>query len=282
MIRSPARILLTTDLSARCDRALDRAVQLAGAWQAELIALSVIEASLLGGQARPSRQEEAERIARARQQLCDDLGDPPVRATVRIERGDVLQAVRQVTAETGAGLVVAGMARNEALGRFLLGSTTERMASHLLEPLLVVRRRVKGAYRRIVIANDFSPASAEALRVAATFFTGAEIHLFHAAPEPVAEAAAPFDVDRSLASFLGTLGLAPAVTAAIRLGQETGRLFPALAAYVEQHAADLVCVGTHGRSRLMDALLGNTASRLLHRLPCDTLVVHEGWSAAGR
>lgn len=38
----PARLLLATDLSARCDRALDRAAQLAGEWHAELVALNVL------------------------------------------------------------------------------------------------------------------------------------------------------------------------------------------------------------------------------------------------
>jgi hypothetical protein len=33
----PRRIILATDLSARCDRALDRAAALASAWQAELM-----------------------------------------------------------------------------------------------------------------------------------------------------------------------------------------------------------------------------------------------------
>lgn len=39
----PRRIILATDLSARCDRALDRAAALASAWQAELIALHALE-----------------------------------------------------------------------------------------------------------------------------------------------------------------------------------------------------------------------------------------------
>jgi len=40
---SPHKILLATDLSARCDRALDRAGILADRWDAELVALHVIE-----------------------------------------------------------------------------------------------------------------------------------------------------------------------------------------------------------------------------------------------
>jgi nucleotide-binding universal stress UspA family protein len=43
---TPKQVLLATDLSARCDRALDRAVQLTEAWQAELTAVNVLD---LGG-----------------------------------------------------------------------------------------------------------------------------------------------------------------------------------------------------------------------------------------
>src|SRR5690606_3334215 len=39
----PARLLLATDFSARSDRALERAAQLAHEWQAEMIALNVLE-----------------------------------------------------------------------------------------------------------------------------------------------------------------------------------------------------------------------------------------------
>ena len=39
----PKRLLLATDLSARCDRALDRAAQLAEAWQAEIVAVNVLD-----------------------------------------------------------------------------------------------------------------------------------------------------------------------------------------------------------------------------------------------
>ena len=41
----PTRVLLATDLSARCDRALDRAVQLAQQWQAQLVAVNVAEST---------------------------------------------------------------------------------------------------------------------------------------------------------------------------------------------------------------------------------------------
>src|SRR6185295_17183678 len=43
----PRSILLATDLTPACDRAFDRAVQLAAEWDAELIACHVIEAASL-------------------------------------------------------------------------------------------------------------------------------------------------------------------------------------------------------------------------------------------
>ena len=42
--RKPRSILLATDLTPVCDRAFDRAVQLAAEWDAELIACHVIKA----------------------------------------------------------------------------------------------------------------------------------------------------------------------------------------------------------------------------------------------
>lgn len=40
---TPHHLLLATNLSARCDRALDRAAQLANEWHAELVALNVLD-----------------------------------------------------------------------------------------------------------------------------------------------------------------------------------------------------------------------------------------------
>jgi nucleotide-binding universal stress UspA family protein len=39
----PKTILLATDLSSRCDRAMDRAAQLASLWGARLVVLNVLE-----------------------------------------------------------------------------------------------------------------------------------------------------------------------------------------------------------------------------------------------
>ena len=55
----PKRLLLATDLSARCDRALDRAAQLAEAWQAEIVAVNATFSTDAG-----TRPRSSENVAR--------------------------------------------------------------------------------------------------------------------------------------------------------------------------------------------------------------------------
>jgi nucleotide-binding universal stress UspA family protein len=84
----PNNILLATDLTPACDRALDRAVQLAIAWDAALTVCHVVEASSLRpwGVERRVKNAETEMqrlVARSRSSLKERLschvlvGDPP-------------------------------------------------------------------------------------------------------------------------------------------------------------------------------------------------------------
>jgi nucleotide-binding universal stress UspA family protein len=288
---APARVLLSTDLSARCDRAMDRAVQLAKEWGATLTALKVIEQPqspdhLLSW---ASGEDEASRVTIAHSQLMRDLQGAQVPTDLRLGQGDIADAVERVADETDAGLVVTGMARSEPLGRFLLGSTVERLAGRLRRPLLVVRSRVHGPYRRIVVATDFSASSASALQTALRLFPDREIVLYHAYTLPLGglatrdpqEQGLPGGLQEEYESFLASLDLSADMRSRLRPVLEHGTLATALTRHVRQHDVELVVMGAHGRGGLIGALLGSTASRLLHWLPCDTMIVAEGTRAAG-
>ena len=56
---------------------------------------------------------------------------------------------------------------------------------------------------------------------------------------------------------------------------EFGRPESLFREYVLHHNADLVVLGTHGRSAVFEALIGSTAKNILSMLPCDALVVRE-------
>jgi nucleotide-binding universal stress UspA family protein len=282
----PGRLLLATDLSARCDRALDRAAQLAGEWKAELIALNVQEAPTAPDQmlSWASGEDDEGRHRIARQQLHRDLAGLDVQVDVRTARGGEVPAIiREAAADSASGLVVTGVARSEPFGRFLLGSTVERLARTLPTPLLVVRTRARGSYQRIVVATDFSDSSRHALHAAARFFPGRELVLYHAYQLPlsgIAGATTPARTGQDIetgecAAFLAASDLPADVRSRLRVVVGQGALETALCQYVREQEVDLVVMGTHGRSGLLDVLLGSTASRLLDWLPCDTLIVRE-------
>lgn len=279
----PHRLLLATDLSARCDRALDRAAQLANEWGAELAVLNVLDPVASPDQALAWIGGASDELLlhAARQQLDRDVRGLPVPATLHIARGtDAAARIVATAAATGAGLIVTGVARNEVLGRFVLGSIVERLARSLPRPLLIVRNRAAAAYRRIVVASDFSEPSRHALLAAATLFPGRELILYHASEmvmDGMAKPAQPrtdFAAEqRECAAFLagtplpGNVDVQPVI--------ESGPVETTLARYVRQHDVDLVAMGSHGRGGIMSLLLGNTAALLIDWLPCDTLLVRE-------
>lgn len=279
---TPHRLLLATDLSARCDRALDRAAQLAGEWQAELVALHVLDPAGSPDQALAwiSGADDDQLLRVARQQLARDLEAAKIPASLRLARSDdATAAIRETAASTQSGLVVTGVSCNETLGRFLLGSTVANLARSLSQPLLVVRSRARGPYRRILVATDFSGPSRQALLTAVRLFPGRELILYHAHPlamsaqaDAAAQAGVCVDIEETeYEAFMAATDLPEGVK--VHPVVECGAIESTLSRYVREHDIDLVVMGSHGRTGLSSLLLGSTAARLLDWLPCDTLLV---------
>lgn len=279
----PARVLLATDLSPRCDRALDRAARLALDWRAGLTAVHVVDGPdtpdriLAWASGDPSfdARDDAHRL------LADDLAGVDPVPTVRVVRGNDAAALIEAEAEAGgAGLVVTGVARDEPFGRFLLGSTVVRLARRLSRPLLVVRQRVRGPYRRPVVATDLSEGSAQALRTAAGWLPRTRPDVFHAGRVPgtsgLPDAGDGFppasaETRARCERFVDASGVPrPALGGVVAL---RGAFEPALTRHVREQDADLVVMGGHESVGFLDALLGRPLDTVLQWVPCDVLVV---------
>jgi nucleotide-binding universal stress UspA family protein len=285
-MRLPERILMATDLSARCDRALARSALLARGWNSRLTVAHVVHAAEVArrdrlGAGMPSwRRPEswAQTLERA---LRRDLAAEGIDATARIVIGSTAEALPKEVADDGAGLVVLGIAKDARIDRIQLGSTVDTLVRRSPAPVLNVRLRAHHAYRHVVVATDFSEPAMHALRLAANWFPGSRLTLFHAfAPpgpastgSPVAHEARHAAATRECASHLAAAALAAPTEAALQLVLDSGDPQTLLADYIASADVDLVVLGSHGRSGLARALLGSTAENLLHALDCDTLVV---------
>jgi len=279
----PATVLLASDLGARCDRALDRAALLARQWRAGLVVVHAADAPGAPDLALAWSSSTDPRVLerQAGERLREDVAASGVDARLVVARGEPAAAVAEHAGRLGAGLVVTAMARDEPFGRFLVGSTVQRLARTLRAPLLVVRGRARVPYRRIVLATDFSPCAGHALRTVLRWFPDTAPVLFHARapigtippdPDEAREFAAGIRRTEG-ADFLATQLPADVDRTRIELVVECAPLETALAAHVRREGVELVALGTHGRGGLLKALLGSTAARLLDWMPCDTLLV---------
>ena len=283
----PRSILLATDLGARSDRALDRAVQLAKDWQSPLVVATVIEAGagridLMALRDPPDwyRGEDPEQVAE--RQLLEAMSAQGVDAEFRVERGPPGDRLLEVAEAEGCDLVVAGVARHESLGRAVLGSTVDRLARRSPVPVLVVRGQ--GPYRRMLVASDWSASAEHAMRTAMAMFPQSAITVLHGYEVPMAglmdttrEQMLAAVRDQALADGREFIARCqpPGGVGSVSLVVERGDPSLLMRMYASQYPVDLAVVATHGRSALLDVMLGSVAQRLLEDLPLDTLVVRK-------
>jgi nucleotide-binding universal stress UspA family protein len=281
---APRAILLATDLDGRCDRALDRAVALAHAWQAKLVVLTVVEpaVSLPPRAGDPPLPPANQAALRAAARLHRDVGPAAegLQFELLVREGEVGRCIQAVADEAGCSLLVTGVAHDAFFGRHLLGSTVTWLARHGRLSLLVVRDRAHAPYARMVVASDFSASSAHALDVARGLFPDAAATLFSAFEVPYVGL---LDGDRE--GSVAQMREATLQAARDFLEQQGHAGLPVAAAHgdaaarLAEHAiasdADLVVMASHGRSALFHLLLGSVAREILDASPCDTLLVPE-------
>ncbi len=286
---APTTVLLATDLSSRCDRALDRAVILTRQWDAHLVALTVVEpgahvaTATAKAMGTPGAQALSHEIQLAERHLRADLAMEDVPLTTRVEKGPVTEAILGACEAHAAGLVVTGVARNEALSRLVLGSSVDALARRSPVPLLVVRRRARAAYREVVVASDFSSASRHALETAAALFPDAGFTLFHAFgnPYPAIGGIDPAQVrndghrraEAEATAFLQACELPQPVRHRLQLSLAYGDAGALLHARSASHPDDAVVLGTQRRGGLLRLLLGSVAQRILEQSENDVLLV---------
>lgn len=140
----------------------------------------------------------------------------------------------------------------------------------------------------ILVPTDFSAAAAAATEYAATLASSldAGIHLVHVLEEPPFAHAHQFHpalgADRWEERYQEARARLAAVkdalaaegvraSAEVRTGSATGELLEASVDY----GADLIVMGTHGRSGLEHLIIGSIAERLIRTARCPVLAVRD-------
>lgn len=198
--------------------------------------------------------------------------------------------------EVKTDLLVLG-ARSDDKPDVGVGTVATACVRHATAPVLLVRERQDKPFSTVVACVDFSQTAVlaldQAVRVAEQ--DGASLHVLHAfeppwrqlhyrAPTP--EAAPHFQkqyrdgLERRLHAFAGLLGRdLSKVNAKVVVYEYSGHR-SAIVEYAREAGADLIVLGTRGRTNLRDVLLGSTAEKVLRESACSVLAVRPDATAS--
>jgi len=234
------------------------------------------------GRRERAREAAVERLDALAAELAGETGGGAVRTTV--VEGVPHRGIAAVAEEAVAGLVVLGAKAHAEGPSGLLGSTAERVVRHGVAPTLVVRGEPPVPLRRVLGATDFSPVSVAALEegldlLAPLADRGTEGRLFFAvSPFQGAVGERVVEYDDAM-----TVSAEEARRLAARLGDRfpgtfgsrVDRGFPRELVVAEAAAfgADVVALGSHGRSGFERMLLGSVAENVLRHAPSSVLVI---------
>ncbi len=286
-------ILVATDFSDTASAGVDWAIELAGNLGARI---ELIHALLVPSRATdfvPSPPDFTEALQEAASGRLNEITrrvkEQDIEVTAELKLGVPSQVILDAANDKKADLIVIGTRGLSGLRHLLLGSTAERVVQHADCPVLTVHpddTNKHRAFNTILVPTDFSRDAATAY-LAAFGLLGSEpsakivlLHVYHLPYEYTAYGTIPTSLDyfkdvqgaaeerlAALAEELRQKGFT--VEAVAREG------FPpeVILAEAEAADADLIAMGTHGRTGLAHLVLGSTAERVVQRAGCPVLTV---------
>ena len=286
-------ILAATDFSDTARAGVDWAVELAKTHRARI---ELVHSLLVPSRATdfvPSPPDFTEALQEAASGRLNEITEivraQGVEVSAELKLGVPSQVILEMARQLSADLIVIGTRGLSGLRHLLLGSTAERVVQHAHCPVLTVHPGDKDKHRSIdtiLVPTDFSK-DAESAYFAALNLLGRKqgtrvvlLHVYHLPYEYTAYGTIPTSLDyfkdvegaaeERLANLAGELE---------RQGFEVETVaregFPPEGILGEAEAADadLIAMGTHGRTGLAHLVLGSTAERVVQRADCPVLTL---------
>lgn len=199
---------------------------------------------------------------------------------LRVRPGDPTAEILAETQKTDPALLVLGVHRPRAFFDAVRETTGQRITRLSATPVLMVSEPVSGPHERVIVATDFSPASAAAASLAAELCPDAPITPVHALHIPYRGMLARHDSGALEASFRREAREADAAwradqTLPGRIGEtrmDAGSAHQILGDELRRGGPALLALGAHGRVGQQRALLGSLVTDLMRDPPADLLI----------
>lgn len=281
-------VLVATDFSASADLAFQRAAWLPLAPDPTFHVLAVTPEGVPSRMAAELDRDVKSMLAKASAELAASVEQKSGKAKVvpAVLRGTPFAEILRHARAEGVELIVLGRHGTWRIRDLFIGSTAERVVRKGEAPVLIVSQPASGRYQRPVAAVDVEDNSSQIVQFAAELLDeqAGPLTLLHASNLPFESTLA-----RSWSSDLmedyrrereetanaamrrfaaGLEGLGLPLEVVVRSGDPRGVIIRELL----HQRADLVALGTHGRSGLAHAVLGSVAEWIIWSAPCDVAI----------
>ncbi len=286
-------IVVGVDFTEGCRAALAQGVRFAGALGATLKVAHFIEPLVVHDLSEaldePAAAMSEQLVADARAAWGEFKGAAETVGALEVRVAHPVTGMIEFVREVGADLLVLGT-RGTSSAELGAGSVATACVRKGRAKTLLVRPGRLGKFGTVVVGVDFSATSREAVAQAAqvSAMDSARLHIVHAFDPPwrrlhyrapTAEASPDFrkqfsdGLSRRLRAFCReVIGAAQAGVTEYHLLEGRGH-GAVMVRCAHELRADLVVVGTRGRTNLRDLLLGSTAERVLRDSPCGILTI---------
>lgn len=221
--------------------------------------------------------------------VVDGLEHGQVRVECEVSADKPFAALKDLCTLHHADLLVVGNSGMDALQRFFVGSTSQKLVRKSRWPVMVVKEEQAWPPKNIVCPVDLSDASRRALGWAAELagLVGAKLHILtvreilptyytelygfgYEGLSPEAESQARKVAKEQLEEFCD---IADLTSIEWDTHVMSGRVDECISQLVKKTGSELLCMGSVGRNGVENILIGNTAERMLRHLPCSMLTV---------
>jgi universal stress protein E len=294
------QILVATDFSAHADAALKQAVWLARQTGACIVLAHTLpdlrravhsasyraRMDLLRGEGdlfqREIRQESDTKMRR----LIEQVNATDLNIGFETLLGEPFVEITHAVQQEGYDLVLAGSRGLAVWEQFFVGSTAKRLIRKCPASVWIAKDEHVGPPKVVLAATDFSDVSVKAVKQALWVAqqASAEFHLLHVVdstdvPEDIISRIPEgsslvneikAEAERRMESIVESIC---AERSRIRLHFAAGTPWRDICRTAQHLHADLVALGTVGRSGIKGLLLGNTAEKVLGTCDCSILTV---------
>jgi len=272
-------ILISTDGSEFSKGAVREAINMAKACKGKLFALSVVEVNqelmALGPLIIEEKIKDAKTVL---EEVKKKASREKVECETIVREGEeTYQLILQEAEKHNAGTIVMGRRGRKGIMRLLMGSATARVIGHASCEVLVVPKDAHIHWRNIVLATDgssFSEAAAEeAIQIIKHCSPACTLNVI-AVTRPSATPTRILIAEEAIRTITKRAQKEKiSISSSLMKGKPHESIHESIIAYAEDKDADVIIMGSHGRTGIQKLLMGSVAERVIGHMDRAVLIV---------